>query len=85
MTVVAAPGASVVSPGRLTENDDASAPAITNGDVSVTGAGVLFVSVTVAVAVRPTARVPKLTGQRRRADSGRDRAREVLRIARRQT
>ena len=59
--MVVAPGASVVSPGEPAENADGSAPLMANGSVSVTGAGVWFVSVTVAVVVRPMASAPKLS------------------------
>ena len=61
MTVVASPAPSVVAPGVPTEKDEASAPPMVNGDVSVTGTEVLLVTVTVAVVVNPTAMLPKLT------------------------
>ena len=61
VTVVATPAANVVAPGVPTEKDEASAPPTVNGDVRSTGADVLFVIVTVAALVNPTAMVPKLT------------------------
>src|SRR6185295_9155431 len=58
-TVAAAPGARVVALGAATVNSPALAPSIANGGVSVTGAGSLFVIVTVADDTDPSAAAPK--------------------------